>query len=171
MTAGRIDHVTRFLLADKSVQPSRAAPDAPPRFVGRDLRCDTQVFAKLLVGRSTAGCRAEGRTDAGTSGEAQLGEQRAQQSDALAVRQAELFIENRQQGMHFRPELTGRSASGRRGPPRRGPQAHPRMGRPRDGGVAPVAPVRRSVLARRQVEGGLERRRPRREGNISCPKH
>ena len=30
MTAGRIDHVTRFPWADKRVQPSRAAPDAQP---------------------------------------------------------------------------------------------------------------------------------------------
>ncbi len=97
MTAGRIDHVTRFLRADKSVQPSRTAPHAPTRFVGRDLRCGTQVFTKLFVGRIAMRGRTEGRTDAGTSGETQLGEQRAQQSDALAVRQAELLMEDRQQ--------------------------------------------------------------------------
>ncbi len=103
MTAGRIDHVTRFLRADKSVQPSRTAPHAPTRFVGRDLRCGTQVFTKLFVGRSTTRGRTEGRTDAGTSGETQLGEQRAQQSDALAVRQAELLMEDRQHACTFGP--------------------------------------------------------------------
>ena len=103
LTVGRIVHVTRFLLADKSVQPSRAAPDAPSRFVGRDLRRVTQVFATLLVGRSTTRGRTEGRADTGTSGETQLGKQCLQQSGTLAVRQAELFVEDCQQGMHFRP--------------------------------------------------------------------
>jgi len=114
MAPRRIDDVTRVTPTDEDVQPSRTAPDTPTRFVGRDLRRATQVFAKLLVGRSATLGRARDRTNAGGSRDVQLREQRAQQPNALAVRQAQLFVENRQQGMDLRAQLTGRGATGRR---------------------------------------------------------
>ncbi len=110
-----IDHITGCTLTDEGVQPGQASTDTPARFIRRDLRRATQVDSQLFVGGSTTLGRAQHRTDAGGSGEMQFGEQRPQQLHALAVRQAQLFVEHRQQGMHLWPELTGRGTAGRTG--------------------------------------------------------
>ena len=104
-TAGRVNHVTRFTTAHKGVQPSRAAANTPACLVRRDLRRAAHIDSQLFIGWRTTLGRAQCRTDAGGSGQVQFREECSQQFHALAVRQAQLFVENREQGMHPRPSF------------------------------------------------------------------
>ena len=115
MTAGRIDHVTGRTRADEGVQPGRATPHAPTRFVGRDLRRAPNILAKLFVGR---------RQRPAVRWIERMLVARAMCSSSNIVPSSftllpcdnpSCFIEDRQQRMHVRPQLTGRRAAGRRG--------------------------------------------------------
>ena len=108
---GGIDHITRRTLTDEGVQPSQTSADTPARFIRRNLRRAAQVDSQLFVGGSaTPGCT-QHRAHTGSSGKMQFREQCPQQLHALAMRQAQLFVEHRQQGMHLRTELTRRGAA------------------------------------------------------------
>ncbi len=95
--AGRIDHVTRFPPADESVQPSRRPPTRQPVSSGTTSAAHANVLPQLFIGRRATRGRAGESNGRWCPGRAQLREQRSQQFHALAVRQAQLFVHDRQQ--------------------------------------------------------------------------
>src|ERR1700681_1516576 len=77
MAPRRIDFIRRGPRADESMQPSRATPHAPTRFVGCHLRRVPNVLPDLLACRPTALGRALDRADAGGPDNVQFLEHRS----------------------------------------------------------------------------------------------
>ncbi len=109
----RINHITRFPSADERMQPGRPAAHAPAGLVGHDLRRAADIVAQLFIRRLATLGRAGNRSGTGAPRDGQLLEQRPQQLHALAVRQAELLVHDRQCGMDVCAQLTGRRSAGR----------------------------------------------------------
>ncbi len=100
--AGRRTHATRPSDRPRASRFRRARP-------GRAAN----VVAQLFIGRLTTLGRAGNRSGTGAPRDRQPLEQRPQQLHALAVRQAELLVHDRQHGMDVRARIDW--------PPRRGP--------------------------------------------------
>src|SRR5436190_5519337 len=112
MAPRRIDHITGGPLTNKRMQPGRPTADTPTRLIGRDLRRAANIVPDLFVRLPTAFGRTFDRADAGGPGDVQFLKHLSQQLRTLAMGEAQLLVENRQQGMHVGPELAGcRAAS------------------------------------------------------------
>ena len=113
----RVNLIDRRLRCCEGPQPLQSPIDLPAGFVGGDDRASANNLAEGRIGRLGLARRAMQGAGDRAGGDRQA-EAVAQESDDLAMRQPQLFVEDHDQGEGLRPELHRRGAQGIRRLPR-----------------------------------------------------